>query len=162
MKYLGYIFLVLLFASPAYAGLCNSPGQAMQYDTLPGFTCGSTTSGQTAIISYSPGTLSTLTSTKGSYQQVQKASTATGFSASATALTTCTTNPTITVYECGVSSTCSSPTTMGTVTLTSTGTLTSGTLSSTAIAAGDWIAFAITAGACLSTNMNAQLNIQDN
>lgn len=157
-KLLLAVLFILLPCSPAFAGLCNSNGQAMQYDYLSGFTCGSTVSGLPAIFTFSPGALSTLSSTKTSYQQVTKAATVTGIAASASSLTTCTTNPTITIYECGVSSTCASPTTLGTVAITATGTLFTGTITNTAIAAGDWLAFAITAGACISANINAELN----
>lgn len=74
--------------------------------------------------------------------------------ASATTLTSCTTNPKIALYLCDTAN-CSTFTEMGNVTLTSTGTGTSGTFTVTDVPASSWIAWAFDQGTCSSLNVNA-------
>ena len=65
----------------------------------------------------------------------------------------CTTNPTITLEDCGTSAgTCSSPTTLASVTLTAANTITTGTVTSATLTAGHYFVFATTAGACTVLN----------
>jgi hypothetical protein len=77
---------------------------------------------------------------------------------SAAALATCTTNPTITFLDCGASTTCASPTTIGTVTVTAANTITAGTVSNPVIASGDFIVGEVTAGSCATlSNLSASM-----
>jgi hypothetical protein len=127
--------------------------------TLSGSAAGS---GAPYQISYQPGFITTLVNTKSVYAKVSKASTVDNMIASAQSLTTCTTNPTITMYECGTSTTCAAPTTIASVQITATGTATPATVSSPAIAAGDYIAFAISGGACASLDIAATAQVHTN
>jgi len=78
--------------------------------------------------------------------------------ASAAALATCTTNPTITFLECGTSATCASPTTIGTVTVTAANAIVNGTVSSTTVNSGDYVVGEVTAGACATlSNLSAAM-----
>jgi hypothetical protein len=84
--------------------------------------------------------------------QAPKALTAQNLSCAST-FATCATKPTWTAYDCGSSTTCASPTTIGTCTVASTGTIVTtaqGSLSSTAIASGDYVALEVTGGACVA------------
>ena len=74
----------------------------------------------------------------------------------------CVSNPTVTMYECGTSSTCASPTTIGTVTVTASGQAFTGTVSSPTVTAGDYIGWAITAGTCTGIDLavTAQMHSQ--
>jgi hypothetical protein len=73
----------------------------------------------------------------------------------------CSTIPTWTVYDCGTSSTCSSPTTLGTCQPTATSTIVTtaqGSFSHTAISPGDWVVLEVTSGLCSSiTSSSATL-----
>jgi len=113
-------------------------------------------------LSYQPGLITTVVNTKSVYSKIAKASTVDNIEGSAQSLTTCTTNPTITFYECGTSASCASPTTIGTVTITTTGTAVDGTVSNAAIAAGDYVGWAISAGACASLDIGATAQIHTN
>lgn len=76
---------------------------------------------------------------------------------------TCSVNPTITFYECGTSTTCaSSPTTIGSVTITAAGTVVSGTVSNSSITAGDYVAAAVTAGTCTVLDIEGTMQIHAN
>ncbi|HSV90914.1 MAG TPA: hypothetical protein VLH80_07425 [Nitrospiraceae bacterium] len=112
--------------------------------------------------SYQPGLLTSIVNTKSIYATFVKASTVDNIKGSAQSLTTCTTNPTITMYECGTDASCASPTTIGSVTITATGQRMDGTVSNAAIAAGDSIAWAISAGACASLDIGATAQIHSN
>ena len=143
--------------------------------TNTGSTCGTINTGGTGLsasgstlnsnavyeISFQPGMLTSVVSTKSAYSKVSVASTVDNITGSAMSLT-CGTNPTITLYECGTSATCASPTTMGSVTLSATGTATSGTLSSTSIAAGDYVAWSISGGTCTVLDIDATAQIHSN
>lgn len=112
-------------------------------------------------IGFSPGSLTSVISTKTMFGKVSKNSTVDNIEGSAL-IFTCTGNPTITLYECGVSSTCASPTTIGSVTVTGTGTAIDGTINNSAITAGDYIAWAISAGVCASLDIQATAQIHSN
>lgn len=118
-------------------------------------------SGAVQTISYQPGTLTSITATKSVFGKFVKASTLRNLEISALLLS-CTTNPTITLYECGTSATCASPTTMASGTVTTTGTVVDGTISSAAIAAGDYVAWGISAGVCVSLDVSGTAQIQAN
>lgn len=118
-------------------------------------------SGAVQTISYQPGTLTSITATKSVFGKFVKASTLRNLELSAL-LFSCTTNPTITLYECGTSATCATPTTMASGTITTTGTVVDGTISSAAIAAGDYVAWGISAGVCVSLDASGTAQIQAN
>jgi hypothetical protein len=129
-----------------------------------GLSKSSNTLNSTAVynISFQPGLLTSVTNTKGVYGKVSKASTVDNIEASAL-LFTCVGNPTITFYECGTSATCaSSPVTIGTVTVTASGQVFDGTVSAASITAGDYIAWAISAGTCTSLDIAATAQIHSN
>jgi hypothetical protein len=65
-----------------------------------------------------------------------------------------------TLYECGTSTTCASPTTIGSGAVTSANTATPITVSSSAITSGDYIAVELTAGTLTSVavNMNVEMH----
>jgi hypothetical protein len=90
--------------------------------------------------------------TKGGFAKFVKASTVDNIEVSATSFT-CTGNPTVTLYECGTSTTCASPTTIGSATVTAAGTLVDGSISAAAIAAGDYVGWAVSAGTCTALNI---------
>jgi hypothetical protein len=114
-----------------------------------------------SLVSFSPGPLTSITGTTGSFAKIVKASTVDNMVAASTNLV-CLTNPTISMLECGTSATCTSPTTLGTVTLTTSGTAVASSLSSTAISAGDYVAWSISAGVCTSLNVAAHAQIHTN
>jgi hypothetical protein len=111
--------------------------------------------------SFQPGLLTAITNTVGVYGKVSKASTVDNMIASSILLT-CLTNPTVTMYECGTSTTCASPTTIASVQVTATGTATPATVSNPAITAGDYVGFAISAGSCTSLDISATAQIHSN
>lgn len=118
-------------------------------------------SGAVQSITYQPGLLTAVNATIGVYNTFVKASTVNNIVGSAVTFS-CVSNPTITLYECGTSSTCAAPTTIGTVTVTAAGTRFTGTVSSSAIAAGDSIGWAITAGTCASIDIAANAQVTAN
>lgn len=114
------------------------------------------------IEKFSPGQLAAVVNTKGSFTKWTKAATVDNLEGSATSFT-CSGNPTITFFECGTSTTCaSSPTTIGTVTVTAAGTVVDGTVSNPAITAGDYTAWAVTAGTCTALDIVGSANIHSN
>lgn len=115
----------------------------------------------TQTISFQPGLITAVTNTKGVFGKFVKASTVDNIEASAV-LFTCAGNPTITLFECGTSSTCASPTTIGTVTVTASGQVFDGSITSAAITAGDYVAWAITAGTCTSLDIAATSQVHSN
>jgi len=113
-------------------------------------------------VSYQPGLLTAVNATKAVFHKFSKAATVDNIEGSA-ATFSCVSNPTITMYECGTSASCSStPTTIGTVTVTSAGTVVDGTVSAPAITAGDYVAFSITAGTCASIDIAATAQVHSN
>ena len=130
------------------AGLASSGGNAV--------------SSATEHVSFQPGLITSVTSTKAAFYKFSKASTVDNLEASANSFT-CTGNPTVTMYECGTSTTCaSSPTTIGSITVTAAGTVVDGTVSSPTITAGDYVAFAISAGTCASLDIQMTAQIHQN
>jgi hypothetical protein len=105
-----------------------------------------------------PAVLTTTMSGKAGFYKVSKASTVDNIEFSALSFTG--TTATITLYECGVSTTCSAPTTIGTATITTSGTVADGTVSSASITAGDYVAWAVAAGTftAVSVQGTAQLH----
>jgi hypothetical protein len=112
-------------------------------------------------ISYQPGLLTAVNPTKAAFHKYSKAATVDNLEGSA-ATFSCVSNPTITMFECGTSTTCATPTSIGTVTVTAAGTVVDGSVSSSAITAGDYVAFAITGGTCASVDIAATAQVHSN
>ena len=129
-----------------------------------GLTGASTAISSNAVyfLDYQPGPLGAINSSFGAFYKVSKAATVDNITGS-TITYTCASAPTITMYECGSSTTCaSSPTTIGSVQLTGAGAAFTGTVSNSAITAGDWVAFAISAGTCASSDINVNAQVHSN
>ncbi len=129
--------------------------------TINGFTPAAPGALATEHVSYQPGLLTAVNPTKAAFHKFSKTSTVDNIEGSA-ATFSCVANPTVTVFECGTSATCAAPTTIGTVTVTVAGTVADGTVSSAAIAAGDYVAFAMTAGTCASVDVAATVQVHAN
>lgn len=114
-----------------------------------------------SFVTYQPGLLTAINATIGVNYKVSKASTVDNIIGSAVTFS-CVSNPTVTMYECGSSTTCSGPTTIGTVTVTAAGTLVVGTVSNATIAAGDYIGWAMTAGTCASIDIATTAQLHSN
>lgn len=146
-------------ADPTLSG-SGSAGQLATWTDAN--TLGSVAKGAGAVqtLSFQPGLLSSIVNTKGVYGKSVKASTVDNIVGSAITFTTCTVNPTITMYECGTDVSCASPTTIGSVTITAEGQAFDGSLSNPAIDAGHYVGWAITAGSCaaLDAAVTAQVH----
>lgn len=118
-------------------------------------------SGAPQTVTYQPGLLTAVNATIGVFKTFVKASTVDNLVGSAVTFS-CVSNPTVTLYECGTSSTCAAPTIIGTVTVTAPGTRFTGTVSNPAVAAGDSIGWAITAGTCASIDIAGNAEVHAN
>lgn len=135
---------------PALTGQCVTTAGAV-----------ATTCSATDHVSFQPGLVTAVTNGKGAFHKFSKASTIDNLEASASSFS-CTGNPTVTMYECGTSTTCATPTTIGSATVTAAGTVVDGTVSSSGIAAGDYVAFAISAGTCVSLDVTLTAQTHQN
>lgn len=127
-----------------------------------GIAANAINSNATEHLDYQPGLITSITNTKSVFAKLSKTSTVDNLEGSASAFT-CVGNPTVTMYECGTSATCaSSPVTIGTVTVTAAGTVVDGTVSAPAITAGDYVAWAISAGTCTSLDISAVAQVHAN
>ena len=124
-------------------------------------TSGALTSNATEHVSFQPGLMTSVSNAKAAFHKYSKASTVDNIEGSAQQFS-CTGNPTITMYECGTSTTCATPTTIGSVTVTAAGTVVDGSISSAAITAGDYIAFAVSAGTCITLDVAATAQVHQN
>jgi hypothetical protein len=128
-----------------------------------GSPCAPLGKGAEQVTAFQPGLMTTISTTKGGFSKFVKASTVENLVGSAITFTTCTVNPTITFYECGTSATCAvSPTTIGSVTVTAAGTAVDGTVSNPTITAGDYVAWAVTAGSCAALDVAAFAQVHAN
>lgn len=100
-------------------------------------------------LSWTPGSETAIVTTKGGFTKLIRPTTFQSLEGSASTLT-CTTNPTISLFNCGTSTTCASPVTIGTVTVTAAGTVVDGaiTAANAAVPGGNYVAWATSAGAC--------------
>lgn len=98
---------------------------------------------------WTPGAQTAVVTTKGGFTKLIRPTIIQSLEGSATTFT-CTTNPTITLYNCGTSTTCASPVTIGTVTVTAAGTVVDGaiTAANASVPGGNYIAWATSAGSC--------------
>lgn len=126
-------------------------------------TCltGTAGSGARAWLSFQPGLMTAVSNAKAGFHQVSAASTVDNLIVSAQQFS-CTGNPTITMYECGTSTTCATPTAIGTATPTAAATAFPGTITSSAITAGDYVAFAVSSGTCVTLDIAATAQIHAN
>lgn len=112
-------------------------------------------------VSYQPGLITAVAGGKAAFSKVGKAGVVDNIVGSAL-LFTCTGNPTVTMYECGTSATCASPTSIGSVTVTGASTAVTGTVTNPSIIAGDYVAWAISAGTCTSLDIAAVAQVHSN
>lgn len=118
-------------------------------------------SGASYQLNFQPGLMTSILGSTGVYGKIVNASTVDNLIGSAISFT-CAVNPTVTMFECGTSSTCASPTTIGTVTITAAGQAFTGTVSSAAVTAGDFIGWSVSAGTCTSLDLSATAQIHSN
>jgi hypothetical protein len=154
---------LLLAAHSAFAGGLRFPpgpqttmcaSAASGYPTIGGpLTCGAP-----STISFQPGLLTAVTGTKSGFFKFAAGATVDNIEGSAL-LYTCVGSPTVTLYECGTSATCAGATAIGSVTLTAAGQAFDGTVSNPAITAGDYIAWAISGGTCVSVDLVATAQV---
>lgn len=154
-RLVGHITVVLLaFAAIAWANsiplLTPQTAQSPQVATdvnnaingananIPGFP-----------LSWSSGPETAVVTTKGGFTKLIRPTIIQSLEGSATTFT-CTTNPTISLFNCGTSTTCASPVTIGTVTVTAAGTAVDGaiTAANASVPGGNYIAWSTSAGAC--------------
>jgi hypothetical protein len=152
-------------ASPTLTGTPAAPTAVPGTNTTQlattAFVAAAAGSGAVDHISYQPGLLTAVNATKAAYHKFSRAVTVDNIEGSA-ATFSCIANPTVTVFECGTSTTCATPTTIGTVTVTAAGAVVDGTVSSAAITAGDYVAFSMTAGTCASVDIAATVQVHAN
>lgn len=152
------------YPSPTVAKINGlSPGAAALLGVGAGLTSsgGNIVNSATEHVSFQPGLVAAVVNTKGAFHKFSKASTVDNIEASATTFS-CVGNPTITMYECGTSTTCGTPTTIGSAVVTASGTVVDGTISSSAITAGDYVAFAVSAGTCASLDIQITAQVHQN
>ena len=153
--------LLLLSAVNAHAfsmSDCTGSGKSVQWTSNGSWGC---SVGNSTVLTFAPGLLTSLLNTKGGFTKIPFASTVTNISVSAISFS-CVSNPTITLYECGSSASCATPTTIGSATLTAAGAAVNGTISSASVAAGDYVAWAISAGTCVSLGATATAQLTVN
>ena len=76
---------------------------------------------------------------------------------------TCTVSPVLTLYDCGTTAgSCSSPTTLGSVTISGTSTSYNGTVNSATLTAGHYILWEISSGTCTAASLNASAEYRTN
>lgn len=157
--------LLAPLASPTFSGTPAVPTASSGTNTTQiattAFVTAAAGSGAEQTISYQPGLLSSVVATPAVFGKFVKASTVDNIIVSALTLT-CVTPPTIALLECGSSTTCATPTTIGSVQVVATGTATPATVSSSAIVAGDYVAWEMTAGTCTSVNVSGSSQIHAN
>jgi hypothetical protein len=152
------------YPSPTVAKINGStPGTAALLGVGQGLgsSGGNIVNNGTDHVSFQPGLVTAVTNGKGAFHKFSKASTVDNIEGSASAFS-CTGNPTVTMYECGTSTTCATPTTIGSATITAAGTVVDGSVASAAIAAGDYVAFAISSGTCVSLDVTLTAQTHQN
>jgi hypothetical protein len=119
----------------------------------------------TEHVTFQPGFTTSVTGTKSGFHKFSNATSVDNLEVSATNFT-CTVDVVLTMYECGTSGSCASPTTIGSATLNHTtysaGSVVDGTMSNGNIKAGDYVAFAISAGTCTSLDIQATAQVHQN
>jgi hypothetical protein len=112
-------------------------------------------------IAFQTGPLAAVASTKGGFSRFSRSSTIDNMEASATTLT-CSVNPTVTLYECGASPACADPVVIGSATVGASGMAVDGTVLNAGIAAGDYVAWALSAGTCSALSISATAQLHSN
>lgn len=101
----------------------------------------------------------------GQYSPVKivKAGTLENIEGTASVFSVCSPNPTLTLEDCGTSAgTCSSPSALGSVTLTAANTVTDGTITSATLTAGHYVVWETTAGTCASSSLSGSAEYRMN
>ncbi len=111
-----------------------------------------------SYVTYQPGHLTAVSATKALLHKAVVKSYVDAITGSAIEFS-CAVNPVITFFSCSDTTCSSAPTTLGTVTLTTTGTAVDGTVSSQVINQGNYIAASMTAGTCANSNLMAGMSI---
>lgn len=144
------------------ATTCAGSGSgAYAISTGSGWSCSQGVKAEQTI-SYQPGLLSAVNATKGVYGKFVNASTVDNIEGSAITFS-CVSNPTITLTNCHADTSCATtPTVIGTVTVTAAGQAFDGSISNAAIAAGEYVAWSITAGTCASIDVAATAQVHNN
>jgi hypothetical protein len=145
------------FTTNDAACIADTSGTVKDCGSAPG-----SGSGAPQTTTFSPGPLTSVAATIFGYNKIVKASTVDNITGSSFTFICAGGNPTVTIYECGPSTTCATPTTIGSVTVTAAGTAFGGMVSSSAIAAGDYIAASITAGGCASLDPTVNVALHAN
>jgi hypothetical protein len=109
-------------------------------------------------INFQPGSLTAVTNTKGGFNKFVKSTTVDNIEVSALVLS-CSVDPTVTLYECGTSPTCANPVVIGSATLTGAGRVADALVSNAAVGAGDYVAWALSAGTCSQLNIAATAQV---
>lgn len=144
------------------AALANATPLPVLVGSAGALSTGNVGGGAEQTISYQPGLLSAVNATKGVFGKFVKASTLDNMVGSAITFS-CIANPTITLTNCHTDTSCAtSPTAMATATVTSAGAAFDGTITSATIAAGEYLAWSITAGTCASIDISATAQIHAN
>lgn len=141
---------------------CSATTSALSWTAGSGFGCTTLNTGSNAhdTISWSPGTLTSVVSSPNGFVKVVKASTVDNFEISALLFTGITAN--VSMFECGTSKTCASPTLIASGTITSAGIAVDAVVGSPAVAAGDYVAFELTSGTFTSVDISATSQIHQN
>jgi hypothetical protein len=156
----------LFVAGQSVAGPVSLAAQTIYTLQCPANTTGvlavcylSQGTGVSKNINFSSGTLGSALTTPFAFAKISNGGLVSGLVMSANVFT-CTGNPIVQLLECGTSTTCASPTNIGSVTLTAAGTATPATVSSAAIAPGDYVAGRIASGTCTALDVTVSAEMQ--
>ncbi len=133
------------WATPSGGGGSSGGGPVQQQGTY-------------SYVTYQPGHLGAVSAVKALLHKAVVKSYVDAITGSAIEFS-CVANPTITFYSCSDTSCSSTPTTLGTVTVTAAGTVVDGTVSSPVINQGNYLAASMTGGTCANSNLMAGMSI---
>jgi hypothetical protein len=109
---------------------------------------------------WSPGAETAIVTAIAGYTKIMNPVTVTAMTASSHTYT-CTTGPTVTLYNCGTSATCAAPTTIASVQITAAGTaFPAASITNPSVAAGNYIAWATSAGSCTVVDVQGTMTAQ--
>ncbi len=140
--------------SPTFTGTPAGPTAALGTSTTQLATTAFVQQNQHGAFIFSVGPVTAIVS-NGQYGVVKTIAGGTIENIEATASQfTCSVNPVVTLEDCGTSTTCASPTALGSVTLTAANTIIDGTITSATITSGHYVAWLTTAGTCTSLSVS--------
>jgi hypothetical protein len=141
------------------SGSIISPAMTTKSITLSGDS--TFTKNPRAFITMSTGMLSPLANANYSPVGIVQSGTIENIVGSAASFT-CTVSPVVTLYDCGTTAgSCSSPTLLGSVTITGA-TFNVGTISNATLTAGHYLVWSIPTGACTTANLSASAEYRTN